>query len=385
MPEVSVLLPVYNGRAHLREAVDSVLAQTFRDFELVIVDDGSTDASREVVESYADARIRLLAHDRNRGLPAALNTGLAAARGALVARQDQDDWSDPRRLERQVAWMRAHPDVALLGTRAHAIDGAGRATGAVNRPLSALAIRWYALLDNPFIHTSVMFRRAVVWEELGGYDTSLGHCEDYELWTRVLARHQAGNLPDRLVAYRVRPDSMMASVEGADEQDPYRVEYVRVLRLVVARESARVLAGLEIAGSAERLAQYVLGVPAGELDAFLDAWQRLRDAFERQYPGARRCAAFHRTLAGQLDAIAVRVRPPSRRAALRVYARGLRRDPFLARWLPWPRALALAVLGPGSRRGFARARRRAPFRPVVTEERAAAGKASRAARVSRVR
>jgi len=355
VPDVTVLMAVYNGERHLRAAIDSVLAQTLRDFEFVIVDDGSTDGSQRIVESYEDARIRLLIHDRNRGLPAALNTGLAAARGELVARQDQDDLSDARRLESQAAFLQARPQVALLGTQAFAADESGRRVGVVNRPLSSAAIRWHALVDNPFIHTSVMFRRSIVREELRGYDASLAHCEDYDLWTRLLERHDGRNLDARLVTYRVRRGSMMSSVEGAGEGDAYRSVFQSIVGRVIAR-GLHGAVGASAARDAALLAKYALGVPAADLEAFLDAWHRLRAAFEARNPGARGSADFRRTLAWQLDAIAARVRPPSRRAALRVYASGLRRDPALARSLPWGRALALAVLGPAGRRWLHRAR-----------------------------
>src|ERR1044071_3222306 len=116
MPAVSVLMAVYNGERHLQAAIDSILAQTFTDFALVIVDDGSTDGSRAIVAGCDDPRIRLIALERNGGLSAALNAGLAAIESPLVARQDADDLSEPDRLARQMAVMRERPDLAILGS-----------------------------------------------------------------------------------------------------------------------------------------------------------------------------------------------------------------------------------------------------------------------------
>src|SRR5258708_31795371 len=155
-------MPVFNGMRHVGAAVESILAQTYRDFELLVVDDGSSDRSLEIVRSYRDARIRVLVNERNLGLAASLNRGLSESRCALIARQDADDLSLPNRLERQVAVMRQRPELALLGTQASAIDVDGRPLKAVDRPIDEVSIRWYGLFDNPFVHTSVMFRRALV-------------------------------------------------------------------------------------------------------------------------------------------------------------------------------------------------------------------------------
>jgi glycosyltransferase involved in cell wall biosynthesis len=203
-PQVSVLMTVFNGGRFLAESVESVLAQSLPEFEFVIVDDASTDGSVAILESYAsrDRRIRLFCNPQNSGQTPCLNQGLREARGAWIARQDADDLSHPMRLARQFERIAAEPDLALLGTCGRIIDGAGRLCGLLDMPLTGGSIRWSAALLNPFLHTSVIFRRDVVLEEFGGYDESFRISQDYDLWTRVIARHPSANLPWRLVCYR---------------------------------------------------------------------------------------------------------------------------------------------------------------------------------------
>ena len=164
----------------------SILKQSFSDFELLIIDDGSTDQTADVVRQFSDRRIQFMAAGQRLGLPGALNLGLENASGDLVARHDHDDISHPLRLEQQVAYLEANPDIALVGSRAWLIDEEGKRIGRLDRCLDEVSIRWYQLLDNPFVHSSVMFRRSVVWDELGGYDVSLPSSEDYELWSSCL-------------------------------------------------------------------------------------------------------------------------------------------------------------------------------------------------------
>ena len=203
MPTVTVLMPVYNAAPYLGLAIESILRQTYVNFELLVIDDGSTDTSQEIILSYVDPRIRLLANGENQGLTRTLNIGLEAARAELIARQDADDISLPRRLEKQVAFMDAHPEVALLGSQALQIDHQGRYRGTIDHSIETAGLRWELLFDNAFVHSAVVYRRKVVWKELGGYSEAFPFVEDYELWSRVASSHPVANLPDRLVAYRV--------------------------------------------------------------------------------------------------------------------------------------------------------------------------------------
>jgi len=206
-PLVSVILPVYNGAETLRASIACVLDQTFRDFELIILDDGSKDSSPEVIASFDDPRIRAYRHD-NRGLAATLNRGIELARGTYLARQDQDDLSLPTRFEKQVAHLEAHPNCALLGTRAAIWVGDTPTDRAHDHPLDDAALRFDLMFDNPFVHSSVMLRRSAVIA-VGGYATEHERQpEDYELWSRLARRWKVANLAEKLVIYREMPSSM---------------------------------------------------------------------------------------------------------------------------------------------------------------------------------
>jgi len=352
-PAVTVLMAVYNAERFLADAITSILKQSFSDFELLIIDDGSTDQTADVVRQFSDRRIQFMAAGQRLGLPGALNLGLENASGDLVARHDHDDISHPLRLEQQVAYLEANPDIALVGSRAWLIDEEGKRIGRLDRCLDEVSIRWYQLLDNPFVHSSVMFRRSVVWDELGGYDVSLPSSEDYELWSRVLQHHAVANIPDRLLYYRLAAMSKMAADEKAWEEGPFP----EILRSLVRRNICSMLGDIASEDEIRLMGGFVLGVQAAEVDRFLDVFWRLCVAYEGKVPAARKSADFRRTLASQVDAIATRLRPFSRGAGLRVYKRALGTRPSLAYGLPWSRATARLMLGEAGRSWLARLRR----------------------------
>jgi glycosyltransferase involved in cell wall biosynthesis len=207
-PRVTVLLATYNDEPFLAAAIDSVLAQTFSDFELLIVIDASTDRSRDIVESYRDSRVHLLVNETNIGLGASLNRGLAIIASAYVARLDGNDLCFPERLARQVAYLDAHHEVAVVGSQAALINVAGRRIGELRRPTTELGVRWQRIFGSPLIHSSVMFRRAIVWDALGGYEERFRCGEDFDLWKRLAKEHAIRNLADVLVAYRADPGSI---------------------------------------------------------------------------------------------------------------------------------------------------------------------------------
>ncbi len=206
-PKVSVVMPVHNCDRYVRDSVESIRAQTLEDWELVIVDDGSRDRSWEILGEIAglEPRIRLVRNEENEGLMRALNRGLEEARAPYVARQDGDDLSIPTRLERQVRYLDAHPDVGIVGSAYVAIDEKGQQTRVQRLPCSHTGIRWRLLFDSAFCHTSVMFRAELPSGEAVRY-TSF-YCEDYDLWTRIVAQCRAANLEDALVSYREHADT----------------------------------------------------------------------------------------------------------------------------------------------------------------------------------
>lgn len=185
-PRVSVLLPAHNAAPYLEEAVASVLAQTFQDFELLLIDDGSTDQTPEIATRLAasDPRIRLIRQEQS-GLVAALNHGLALARGEYLARMDADDRSLPTRFAAQVAFLDANPEVAVVGGWGRLIDRNGHSFGEKVPPTAGAKIqRMLSHGRSPIIHSAATLRRSAL-EEVGGYDPGYPHAEDLALWLRL--------------------------------------------------------------------------------------------------------------------------------------------------------------------------------------------------------
>lgn len=211
-PVVSVIMAVRDGERWLREAIDSILTQTFSDFEFLIVDDGSRDETPEILAAYRarDPRVHVIAQAKE-GFVRALNRGLAAATGALIARLDADDVALPERLRRQVDYLAAHPDVVLLGTWTQVIDEEGQPKRRHLRPpTDAKSLARVMARTNPFIHSSAMFRTALA-RELGGYRQAFYTAEDYDLWLRLSERGEIAILPEVLVRYRQHGGSMSST------------------------------------------------------------------------------------------------------------------------------------------------------------------------------
>src|SRR5258708_10077746 len=207
-PDVSVVLSVRNGGADLPRAVATILVQTFVNFELIAIDNGSTDETAAFLDGIEDPRVRVY-HQADAGLAAAVNRGISLARGRYIARQDHDDWALPTRIEQQVRFLDAHHDHALIGTRAEIWIG-DRATGRFHdHPTDDAALRFELLFNNPFVHSAVMVRKAAL-DRIGGYTTDPARQppEDYELWSRIARRFRVANLPERLTIYREVPSSM---------------------------------------------------------------------------------------------------------------------------------------------------------------------------------
>ncbi len=216
MVRVTVLMPVYNGERHLRESIESILAQSFGDFEFLIIDDGSTDTSRSIIGSYHDSRIRCAENGRNIGLARSLNRGLHLARGEYVARQDADDVSESGRLGRQVDFLDHHADTVVLGTWYTKVDEQGVQLGLREPPCDPLEIRWRLLLDVPLVHATVMMRRSTVMEKAGFYDETIDYAEDYDYWLRIARSLVIANLNEYLVRIRMSPSSMTGRYRAID-------------------------------------------------------------------------------------------------------------------------------------------------------------------------
>ena len=211
-PQITVLMPVYNGERYLREAIESILGQTYIDFEFLIIDDGSIDNSLNIIDSYNDQRINVVRNERNIGVAASLNRGLDLAKGEYVARMDADDISYPTRLEKQVRFLDSHSEIPMVGTQTQTIDQEGKINSSYQKKFSTsnIGIRWSLMFDNSFSHSSVMFRRKVIWDEFSGYDVEKIACEDFDLWARVVEKYVTQNLSEILIIHRNHPKSVMA-------------------------------------------------------------------------------------------------------------------------------------------------------------------------------
>ncbi len=200
-PKVSVIMSVYNCEKYIKESIDSILSQNFSDFEFIIINDGSTDRSKEILESYKDERIRLF-NNQNKGLTKSLNEAIGYSRGEYIARMDADDISLPKRFEKQINFLESNLDYVMCGTWAEFIDEEGVYLRDYERPVTDSEIKKEILFHNPFIHPSMMIRKSV-FSTVGNYKVSFKHIEDYELWSRIVFKYKTANIPEKLFKYRI--------------------------------------------------------------------------------------------------------------------------------------------------------------------------------------
>jgi glycosyltransferase involved in cell wall biosynthesis len=239
-PHVTVLIGAYNNEATLAKAVESMLAQSVSDIEVLVVDDGSTDSTAQVAASLTDhdARVRLLRMPRNVGIARSLNAGMRAAKAPVIAVQDADDWSDPRRLERQLVALNASPDIAVVGCRMAEVDERGN--GLV--PRTSLATgdvsRWL-MHFNPIPNSAAAFRRSNVLEA-GGYDPRYRWATEYDLWLRLSERYRIVALDEILATRRMSTTNVAATHERAQTAETIHMR----VRAMWRRRSVRGANGL---------------------------------------------------------------------------------------------------------------------------------------------
>jgi len=226
VPRVSVIMPVYNAETFVRETIDSILYQSFADFEFLIVDDGSSDKSFDVISTYIDQRIRVYKNDMNIGYVRTLNHLICLAKGEYIARQDADDISLPKRLEQQVCFMENNLDVGVCGTNAKIF---GKKNWKTSVPIKDADIRANMIFRNPLLHTSVMIRRSMFLD--GGitkYDYYYCPSEDYALWFEFSLKAKLTNLPAELVLYRCHDKNVSLINEKIQIENANRIRH-RVL------------------------------------------------------------------------------------------------------------------------------------------------------------
>lgn len=202
-------MPVYNGETYLRETLDSILAQTFPDFEAVIIDDCSTDGSLVIMREYArkDSRVKVFHNETNVGLTKSLNKAIGLSSGIYVARLDAGDTSEKDRFAKQVAFLNNHPDYGLVGSWATIIDERSEKIGQMAWNETDADIRKALIKHNPIIHSSIMIRRSVL-EKIGGYNEAWKYAQDYELYFQIIKYSKVANLPEFLISYRAMSGSI---------------------------------------------------------------------------------------------------------------------------------------------------------------------------------
>ena len=271
MPNISVIMPAYNAEKYIREAIDSILAQTFTDFEFIIIDDGSKDYTTAIVQSYSDSRIRFYQNERNVGVAATLNRGLDLAQGEYIARMDADDISLPERFEKQKAYLDTYNKIAVCGTSVTMFCDK-KVLG--TRTLSATPQK---MKENLFFscglaHPSVMMRSLVI-HDLGGYDLEFNGMEDYELWCRVSENYNIISLPDILLRYRIH--------DGQVTKHPTS-QYFEQLRRLKNRQVSQ----LGVLPSPEEMDAYI-AYCAGTFNGSYQAVMMLGHFFEKVADGNR--------------------------------------------------------------------------------------------------
>jgi glycosyltransferase involved in cell wall biosynthesis len=266
VPLVSVLLAAHDDASFLGEAIDSMLGQTLRDLELIVIDDASADATPALLEAIADERLRVVRNEEQAGLAASLNHGLDLAGGRYVARLDADDVALPERLERQVERLRAEPGCAIVGSAIVDLDANGLPGATHVLPAGATPLRWHALFSSPFFHPTVLVDRELLEAHGLRYDPEYLESEDYDLWTRLFAFADGTNLKAPLVLKRVHAGQ--ASLRRSGLQESFQ-------RKVALREIARVAPEVD--------AEAAWHVGARKAGGSRRAFVALLRAFERLY------------------------------------------------------------------------------------------------------
>lgn len=275
MPTISVLMPVFNAQKDLRQAIDSILKQSFSDFEFLIIDDGSTDQSVEIVESYTDPRIRFLRNPKNLGLVPTLNRGLSEARGKYIARMDADDISEPLRFESQAALLENN-QADICGGLFRIIDADGKVTGDVSVPFTTDEL--VACLANtvPFAHGSVTMRASFLRQHQLQYGPS-PYAEDYDLWIRIFeCGGRFANVPEIIFQYRNYSSSLSKVLGGPYAQASYelRRHFVQKNTQACKQALASIIKNYSITYTDQVNAlfmAYLLWRQGGELTSFLNA------------------------------------------------------------------------------------------------------------------
>lgn len=296
-PDISVVMPVYNAKAYVAEALQSVLDQTYRNFELLVIDDGSTDDSRAVIQRFHDPRVVIAENLQNVGVVATLNKLLRLSRGNFIARMDADDIAEPDRFVKQLNFLNSHPEVDIVG-------GAIQYFGGIKRPYTVVFptdhedIRVALLFYCSLAHPTLMFRRSLIDRNLLQYSDDFRHAEDYYLWTQLLQQVRSANLTDVLLRYRLHLKQVRS--EHLDLQYEVAVE---VRKLLLSR------GGVDCTDADIELHESIVGGRFGTNTAYINQVGSWFDKIEQsnRTSGFWDPWALHRILAGKSAEVAHRL------------------------------------------------------------------------------
>jgi glycosyltransferase involved in cell wall biosynthesis len=226
-PMITVLMAVHNGEKYLKEAVDSILVQTYSDLEFIIIDDASTDKTKDILNSFIDKRIRIINNDQNIGLTKSLNKGLLESKGEYIARMDADDISLPERLEMQKKFLDANKDVVCLGGMTEIVDNNNNRTGQKRVLTNADEIRFRLVLANQIAHPASMFRKDVI-KSVGNYNEHFKYVQDFELWSRLSSLgYKISNLDRILIKYRFHKQSITQNDRTRDKAYEFVIQIIQ--------------------------------------------------------------------------------------------------------------------------------------------------------------
>lgn len=338
-------MSVFNAERYVGQAIESILNQSFDNFEFIIINDGSTDRSRQVIKGFDDPRIQRI-DQSNRGVSAAINRGIRMSQCEYIARMDADDLAYPTRIERQLEFLDAHPDLALLGCAVQVIDHLDQPMWVMHHPIHDLNLRWHLLFDTPFVHSSVIFRRDVV-EAVGLYDEEqVSHVEDYQLWSLIMVSSPAANLAEPLLCYRNNPSGISHSKRSAQEVNSLHQSATNIGQLLGEEytfERAQTLRGLRNVTWPPPNLKAVCRA-SNDLERLLIAFQKLNATPWARQPHVRRSIQRDKARA-QLIAAFFAGYHGARRSALRKILRALASRPAAIASISLYRAFFVLGLG----------------------------------------
>jgi glycosyltransferase involved in cell wall biosynthesis len=258
-PAISIILPAFNSASFLKDAIESVLQQTFTDFELIVINDGSTDNSEAIICSFTDPRIIYSNNEKNQGLIFTLNKGIDMARGAYIARMDADDICLPNRLAIQKQWLDTHPETAVVASLVEFIDEHNQTTGQWkldNKTTTASAIRRILPFENCIAHPSIMARKSILQNYK--YNPLQRNIEDYDLWLRLVADgYTIEKVPQVLLQYRTHPSSI--TVSKLRKNNFFYKHYAFKKRYIASRIKARKFNAFDVSVSLQMVLDLLRG------------------------------------------------------------------------------------------------------------------------------